>query len=248
MKVIDAAIKAVDDSDLKMDLYRLEYELENEIELIDNGILLPQIDKYRPFFKQGKEKESYKTDESCTETTEDQEAYSDIWISAKSKRRPPFYEWLLVTVKIHSWITNLEDDWVDEKDKIRQPEEIYVTLAMYNKQREWLVLTQGETSLCLEREDFEEKEDLRMPLVEVLAWAKPKQYKPKEKKARLIDADKLIKHLSDYAYQVSPMIDDGDDSAYQAYQAVMNCIGAVQDAETVEAMPDELEKRNHKEN
>lgn len=64
---------------------------------------------------------------------------------------------------------------------------------------------------------------------------------------RLIDADKLIEHLNDYAYQLSPILDGDDDSAYQA---VMNCIAAAENAETVRALKlmtrEEFEKHGWK--
>ena len=47
---------------------------------------------------------------------------------------------------------------------------------------------------------------------------------------RLIDADRLILHLNDYALSETP-VHEGDDN--KVYRAIMDCIDAVEEAETV---------------
>lgn len=53
---------------------------------------------------------------------------------------------------------------------------------------------------------------------------------------RLIDAEPLVMHLSDYALQESPGWGADDRGNKAAYDAISNCILAVQEAPTVEAV------------
>lgn len=53
---------------------------------------------------------------------------------------------------------------------------------------------------------------------------------------RLIDAEQLVMHLSDYALQESPGWGSDDWGNKAAYDAISNCILAVQEAPTVEAV------------
>ncbi len=50
---------------------------------------------------------------------------------------------------------------------------------------------------------------------------------------RLIDAEKLIMHLSDYALQEAPM---GMGRGSEVYEAIQECIRAVEEAETVRVL------------
>lgn len=53
---------------------------------------------------------------------------------------------------------------------------------------------------------------------------------------RLIDAEQLVMHLSDYALQESPGWGSDDWGNKAAYDAISNCILAVQEAPTVDAV------------
>ncbi len=53
---------------------------------------------------------------------------------------------------------------------------------------------------------------------------------------RLIDADELLIHLSDYALQESPDCGANGYGNKEVYDAISNCILAVQEAPTVEAV------------
>lgn len=53
---------------------------------------------------------------------------------------------------------------------------------------------------------------------------------------RLIDAEQLVMHLSDYALQESPGWGSDDWGNKDAYDAISNCILAVQEAPTVDAV------------
>lgn len=50
---------------------------------------------------------------------------------------------------------------------------------------------------------------------------------------RLIDADKLLLHLADYQLQESPGWGANGDGNADAYEAITNCIKAIEEAPTV---------------
>lgn len=97
-----------------------------------------------------------------------------------SESLPDAETWVLAAVKRHHWICDYGDDIPDE-EKTDHPERIYTTLALYDGEG-WHYLDMECESLCYELspEDYEGKEDLSCPRVEVLAWMPlPEIYKTK---------------------------------------------------------------------
>lgn len=93
----------------------------------------------------------------------------DEWIPVCEKL-PELETWVLATVKRHRWISDYKEN-VPDDEKTDHPEVRYVTLAKRNEEGWWHIDMECD-SFCYELipEDYEGKEDLSCPQVEVIAW------------------------------------------------------------------------------
>ena len=103
------------------------------------------------------------------------------WIPM-SESLPDAETWVLATVKRHRWICDYKENVPDEW-KVDHPESLYVTLAKRNAEGWWYIDMECDSlSYDLNPEDYEGKEDLSCPRVEVLAWMPlPEAHKNDEK-------------------------------------------------------------------
>ena len=91
------------------------------------------------------------------------------WISV-SELLPEQEAWVMATVKRHHWICDYKEN-VPEEEKTDHPEKTYVTLAKRNAEGWWYIDMECESlNYDLNPEDYEGKEDLSCPRVEILAW------------------------------------------------------------------------------
>lgn len=97
------------------------------------------------------------------------EQSKDKWIPVCEKL-PELETWVLATVKRHRWISDYKEN-VPDDEKTDHPEVRYVTLAKRNEEGWWHIDMECD-SFCYELipEDYEGKEDLSCPRVEVIAW------------------------------------------------------------------------------
>lgn len=148
--------------------------------LIDADKLLMHLSDYAltktPIFRHSQNTPIYEAIRNCMDAVEEQETYNGAWIPVSSRKEPPPCEWLLATVKRHSWISDFYSDWVPEKEKVYHPTYIFVTLARYGKRGGWQILIPDEDAPYLILEDFDGKEDMSQDLHEVLAWTYLTQY------------------------------------------------------------------------
>ena len=97
------------------------------------------------------------------------EQSKDEWIPVCEKL-PELEMWVLATVKRHRWISDYKEDVPDDW-KVDHPEVSYVTLAKRNAEGWWYIDMECDSlNYDLNPEDYEGKEDLGCPWVEVLAW------------------------------------------------------------------------------
>ena len=148
--------------------------------LIDADKLLMHLSDYAlqeaPLCGYCQKKDAYEVIQNCMDAVEEQETYNGAWIPVSSRKEPPPCEWLLATVKRHSWISDFYSDWVPEKEKVYHPTYTFVTLARYGKRGGWQILIPDEDAPYLILEDFDGKEDMSQDLHEVLAWTHLTQY------------------------------------------------------------------------
>ena len=98
------------------------------------------------------------------------EQSKDEWIPVCEKL-PELETWVLATVKRHRWISDYKEEYVPDDEKTDHPEAVYVTLAKRNTEGWWYIDMECDSlNYDLNPEDYEGKEDLSCPRVEVLAW------------------------------------------------------------------------------
>ena len=99
------------------------------------------------------------------------EHYIPHWIPVNTSI-PLDNQWVVVTVKRHRWISDYDEKYVPEDEKIDHSEKVYCTLGRYEKDTGWKYIDlemDGDEPVAYFENDCS-VEDLSYPMTEVVAW------------------------------------------------------------------------------